>query len=543
MAAEFESASGSSRILNKILKKLILIAVYTQVWMFSVSVAFEGLQLSDKPGRDQRRSMSWGSLAEQVGSSNEKKHALPEDDAAASRAEAEPADIKQPFVWQNDDVYFRLWGNMRNLTVANHLRDDALLNPDDIFQVPKYINFSQARLRFDGNIGDNIGLFIDDRLQYEITKNSAEWDTDFDNQLDQAFASFEYGEEILTFWSLGKQRVKWGTGRLWTPVDTINPQQDFTALEPIEEGRILYRTDIAQRTISATAIAVPDADSTAFSLDNFKFDGNASLLTGKIDFFVWDSDLTLYVSDKQQEDPRVGASFATVISDIQFFGEAIFWNGESERKYVVRVSDRQPTFDPIGNTQFILPTDFEIETRDGFYYKALLGLQYTFTNDLNLIFQYYHRDDGYDKSDMETYVESLQYAGGQYPDDVASTILAKERNPLLAIPDFPSQKSVLQQGATLYDFARLRRNYLHVSTHWLYLAGNRFDLGFDTIINIDDFLDGNGGSYFVRPRVTYTGFQDWRFSLYSQLFIGSNETEFGIFPYDWGVFFQLKYFF
>ncbi|UCD81074.1 MAG: hypothetical protein JSW26_06500 [Desulfobacterales bacterium] len=492
---------------------------------------------------DQVRSKTAGTPFLTAVPSNERKDALSETDGSAAGTAEEPVDIKQPLVWQNDNLSFRLWGNLRNLVNYNHLRNDAVLNPDDIFRAPKFINLSEARLKLDGTILDNIGLFIHDRLQYEIDKNSHDWETDSDNTLDQAYASFRFGEELLTFWSIGKQRIKWGTGKFWTPVDTINPQQDLAELEPLEEGRVAYRADIAHKTVSVTGVAVPDADSTAFSLDKFGFDGNTSLLTGKIDFFVWDSDLTLYVSDKQQQAARVGASFATVISDIQFFGEAIFWHGASEREYVVQTSARQTVYDPVGDTSFILPAQFAVETRDASYYKMLLGLQYTFTNDLSLIFEYYHRKDGYDKKDMETYVSLLQYAGGRYADDVASTMLAQERNPMLALPDSPSQEYVLKQGAGLYDFARLRRNYLHLSAYWPYRFGNRIDLGVDTITNVDDVLDGNGGSYFIRPLVAYTGFQDWRFTLYSQLYLGSDETEFGILPYDWGAFFQIKYFF
>jgi hypothetical protein len=91
-----EATPESSRILNPIFKQLIWIAVFSQALMFSESFAFEGPQLPDRPGMDQRRSMSSPTLAGLVLASNEKKHALPEDDRTATRAVEEPADIRDP---------------------------------------------------------------------------------------------------------------------------------------------------------------------------------------------------------------------------------------------------------------------------------------------------------------------------------------------------------------------------------------------------------------------------------------------------------------
>lgn len=526
----------------------MLIAVFANLFLTMAFVFTEGLSFE---GPNSRYLFGWdpnfGMLVEQWGESTWSRSreytAVSENLDTDTQNTSEFAEPKNPFFWENQNYQFLFWGTLRNLSNYNELNDDSALNPDNIFQAPEYINLSEARLKLDGSILNKIGFFIRERLQYDISKNSDEVETDFDHNLDQAFASLELGEDILTFWSAGKQRIKWGTGRYWNPVDTFNPLQNLQDLEPIEEGRISYRADIAFPSLSVTGVAVPDIESTVFSLDNFSFQDNTSLLTGKIYTFVWNTDLTLYVSDKEHEATRFGTSFATVISNTQFFGEAIYWSGESEKSYVVLESERQPVFDPIGDTNYVLPAEFGSEKKDDAYYKFVLGLQHTFANDLNLILEYYHRSDGYDQDDWDTYLEFLRYVGGQYQDDVASTMLAKQRNSQLPIPDYPSQASLLQAGVNLYDFARFRRNYFYFSLYWPYLAGNRIDLGLDTIINIDDLIDGNGGSFFIRPHVSYRGFQDWRFSLYSQLYLGAKDTEFGILPYDYGLFFEIKYFF
>jgi hypothetical protein len=201
-----------------------------------------------------------------------------------------------------------------------------------------------------------------------------------------------------------------------------------------------------------------------------------------------------------------------------------------------------PAFDPIGNTQYTIPADFDISTRDDTYVKFVLGFQYTFSNDLTLIGEYYYQGDGYDKKDMDNYIEFLKYVGGPYQDDVNSTILAKQSNPQLEIPAFPAKESLLTIGNSLYEFADLRRNYFHLSATQRY-AADKYDLSADLIISLDDLFEGRGGSLFFRPLIAYVAIPDWRFSLFSQLYIGANDTEFGILPYDYSLFGEIRYFF
>jgi hypothetical protein len=354
--------------------------------------------------------------------------------------------------------------------------------------------------------------------------------------------TLNFGREPLVFLSLGKQRIRWGTGFYWNPVDTFNPRQDLQDIEEIEEGRNALRGDIAFGLSSLTGVVVPNSDSTSFSLDNYTFEEGRRLITGRFYTFLANTDLALYVSDKETEDIRWGASFSTVISDIQFFGEGIFWQGESERLYVTRTSDRVSATDPVGDTQYTIPAEFDIFTRDNNYFKFVLGFQYTSSNDLTLIGEYYHRADGYDKKDMDNYIKFLEYAGGPYPDDVNSTLLAKQRNPQLEFPAFPSQESLLAVGNGLYEFAELRRNYFHLSAIQRY-AADKYDLSADLIVSLDDLFDGRGASLFFRPLIAYVAIPDWRFSLFSQLYIGDNNTEFGILPYDYSFFFEIRLFF
>lgn len=447
--------------------------------------------------------------------------------------------LKEGLLWEGDSYRFRLQGNLQNRMSLNKINDHSLLNPNDIFEIAKFRNDTEATLKLDGNIKEKIGLFVRGRLRYEYI-HSQDGKKEYKDNLDQAYTTVEFGDKIITFVSIGKQRIKWGPGFYWNPVDTFNPRQDLKDREKIEEGKICYRADVAFPSFSFTGVIVPNVDSKIFALHNFIPKKDHTLLTAKFNTFLWNTDLTFYISDRKQEDIRWGASFSTVISDIQFFGEGLFWRGESERSYLYLYSDRKLVFDSVGNTYFTTPAIYGGRKRQDSFYKIVLGLQYTFSNDLTIIAEYYHNQDGYSKKDMRTYIEFLRYVGDGYQNDVDSTLLAKEKNPGLIIPNYLSKKSLLGAGNSFYDFANLRKNYFHISASKPYVL-NRFDLGIDLIVNIDDYLERRGNSLFLRPSITYTAIPNWRFTLYSQIYAGANETEFGMLGYNYSIIGVVKY--
>jgi hypothetical protein len=59
-----------------------------------------------------------------------------------------------------------------------------------------------------------------------------------------------------------------------------------------------------------------------------------------------------------------------------------------------------------------------------------------------------------------------------------------------------------------------------------------------------DFISAlDDGSLFLRSAIAYTAIPDWRFALYSQWYLGGKDTEFGIYPYDYSLFSEVRYFF
>jgi hypothetical protein len=238
----------------------------------------------------------------------------------------------------------------------------------------------------------------------------------------------------------------------------------------------------------------------------------------------------------------VGASFSTVIDDLQIFGEGIYWYGESEKQYITEATDVKTISDPGSGLEYTIPPPYDVTRKNGNFYKFVIGLQYTFFGDITIIGEYYHNSNGFNKADMDNYIDFLTYVANGYSDDLAQYEALKEAFPDLVFPELPSAESLLKAGASLYEFADLRQNYLHFSVGYPFV-GSRFDLGLDLIWSLDDYLDYGKASMFMRLSAAYVAIRNWRFSLFTQHYIGASDTEFGMYPIDYTVFGQIRYFF
>lgn len=451
-------------------------------------------------------------------------------------------DIDDGFTWGDGSYTIRFYGDFKNETQYNELNDASLFNPEDIVNSDVWENKTGGNLKLDADFFDRIELSVISRLRNEHSKNNEKTDNKFTKHLDQAYANFKLGNENLLFVSIGKQRVKWGTGHFWNPVDTFNIQQDLEDVEKNQEGKISYRADFVNDILTLSGIAVPDVDSSGFDVSDFVPQEGNSLYAAKLYKFVASTDFSLYMSKKKSETMRTGASFSLVIFDLQIFGEGIFWNGESEKRYPIKNSDRISGYDPVGNSSFTTPASYTFSKKEDSFYKLLVGFQYTSQNDVTLIGEYYHNSDGYDKNDKDTFVEFLEYMGESYQGDIDSLNAARERNPAVPLSNYPSIEESISSGNSLYRFANFRNNYVHLTIRKPYLY-NRFNLSFDTIYCLDDLFEGRKDSFFFRPSVTYVEIPDWQFKIYSQIYSGDKNSEFGMLNNHYSVIFAVKYFF
>lgn len=449
--------------------------------------------------------------------------------------------------WENATRnVLQLRGNAYNFAQYNDIRENSLLNPENHFDVKEAGNTMGMNLALDVRPTEEWGGFLRGKVEEEFAKYEfAKSDEEFKNNIEQAYLTKEMElAGIASFISVGKQRIKWGNGMFWNPVDTFNPRQDMQNFEKITEGKVCYHANfILDNSFACTLVVVPDATSKAFSYDNFIFsDRGDTLIATRIEALFRDTELFFHFSKKEKEEPRYGVSFSSVIADVQFFGEAVYWRGESERLYPSLFSPRQTQYDPIGMSSFSVPASYRFENRKGTFYKLLLGFQYTFPDDTTMVIEYFYNGDGYEQAAMDLYTDFLRYAGNDYTADVNSVLAAKQKNPLLQLPMFPSASSLLALGNGIYDFANLRKNYLHLFLHKPYVA-DRFRIELDAIINLDEISRTDRMGIFLKPSITYTGIPNWNFRLQAHLYSGADDTEFGMSIYRGILFAEACYFF
>jgi hypothetical protein len=131
--------------------------------------------------------------------------------------------------------------------------------------------------------------------------------------------------------SLGRQRIAWGTGRIWNPTDLFNPVSPLT-LEPGEyRGAdsvhvVLRPADLLQVEVAA-AIGNDEEDR--------RYGARASTSIGSYEYSV--------IAGRFRERNVVGFDFTGYIGDAGFRGE-FTWSDDEERDYIQGVLSYEYTF-------------------------------------------------------------------------------------------------------------------------------------------------------------------------------------------------------
>lgn len=137
------------------------------------------------------------------------------------------------------------------------------------------------------------------------------------------------------------------------------------------------------------------------------------------------------------------------------------------------------------------------------YTKVLVGGQYTFLDNTNLVLEYYHNPEGYSSSEWRDYFEYLEFSGERYEDESL-------------------YRSYLLLGNAYFNLANFRQNYL-------FLRLNRpnvmdlFEISSNNIYNLDDT------SLLMNVKIDYEGMRDLSLYVLGNFFFGDADSEFGMF--------------
>jgi hypothetical protein len=312
------------------------------------------------------------------------------------------------------------------------LRQNSLLNPDDILGMPRLQNRFLAS--FDAKLpivgGNNVNpiaeLVIADTfvyLQHEGSEPTLAKPqiADYRNFLKEFYFNLRPTQSFLL--TLGRRNIIDGVGYSRNPVDFLaNPSTlpganfDNRFRLRNREGSIIARGELlwqggAMSYTYVPQIAPSDASDPKVrtEIDRLTQFNRSDAHWAKLYQLVAGYDLSLHYFYRQRH--HFGLAVAKVLGDaLELHAEGRATRGSSVLTPYKRSEDIY-----VGPT-LVQPAlyDFESRSDETWYARVLVGAQYTFENKLNLSTEYYYNGEGYSQWQLRTYADGLELAGSRY---------------------------------------------------------------------------------------------------------------------------------
>lgn len=367
--------------------------------------------------------------------------------------------------------FFGETGSEFHLTPAN---PRSPLNPGDVLNVERRAD--SADLTLFGDLAPQDKRW---KLQMKL-RGSNEWRRDSTTRLDVSELNFNYSVTPWLDLTLGRKIERWGTGYAWNPTGVVNPRKD-----PTDPGdrRSLYRgvdmlsADLFLKGWDITLLGAPEISWSGQGGRHLRSAGWAA----RAYKLVHGVDLAFTASGGNGLPDSQGLSLARV------FGNALELHGEA-----AYISDSVRLLPRAGGLMPVRRPHAEV----------LLGGQYTFQNNLNLVAEFYHAGQGLSERewrDLGAFTRSaaLDLQRG----DPAPLALANAQfTPLGMSKDYAFLRALWP--------IRLRK------------------LELETIV-ISSLRDGSSA---LRPGLTWRPRPDWEFYCIYTEFIGNARTDFGHIP-------------
>ncbi len=205
--------------------------------------------------------------------------------------------------------------------------------------------------------------------------------------LDQLWLRFDIARKV--YFTIGRQKVKWGVGRLWNPSDFLNAQKR-DPLTPFD----------LRLGINAVKVHFP-IESLGWNfygfglLDNSGPANTLGQLGGALrgEILVGPAEVSLSAAWVNGRRPRYSIDASTPIGGFDVYAEVSFRDGRD----FTRLRERDPTLDPPGAS----PVDFPSERLEGIQLPTTAGISfrfnYTDATELMLGVEYFYNPAGASK--------------------------------------------------------------------------------------------------------------------------------------------------
>lgn len=196
--------------------------------------------------------------------------------------------------------------------------------------------------------------------------------------LDQLWLKFDLAQRV--FLTVGKQRVRWGTGRIWNPTDFLNAQRfDPLALFDPRLGVGLVKVHVPFESAGANVYGILNLDS-ADQLDRLGVALRAELAGGQTEGAV-------SASWRSGEPLRLGADLSTGLGDFELRAElavlydvpAPFFSGSWDPERPTELGSLMARYrDEAWIPQLVVGLDYTLGYGDGD--QLIIGLEYFFND-------------------------------------------------------------------------------------------------------------------------------------------------------------------
>ncbi len=323
-----------------------------------------------------------------------------------------------------------------NYSVYAH-RQDHLLNPEEaFFSFNDQKGVTSMDLEWNPVLSDSLTLRTREVVEYVSTDSKSE----INAYLLEGYFQWINRSRDLTV-DLGKIKLEWGSGYAWKPTQVIfSNDSNLDTDKESDEGLEMIQVEfVFENTTNTLLLATMEDEDDSQNSQQWQAVYRISLERES-----WE--LSLLYHKTSETVTTTGLSFTGLLSDaFEIHGE---WakTDKRDRRTIVKASDgiqMGPVYLPARYT-------YEEDASGRDFDKVLLGAQYTFPNDMNVILELFRTTHGYSETEwqrVKTGIDEALKEKAWKNEAFASTM----GNPYAGF---------LQQTMGLNEIVSLRQNYL-----------------------------------------------------------------------------------
>ena len=368
---------------------------------------------------------------------------------------------------------FYFSGTLTNEARYTELNSNSIFNKGNLLDLPTLSYLIKFDLTGKGRLGPKSLNYY---FKLRAVKNFSE-DLDFykDGQTYHDISSFfsvdelyiDYSPRPWLYFLVGKQRVPWGNGIIFNPVDVINPFRYIFLPSREQEGAIIIKSEILPSDfLNLTFYYNPELMDFA---DKFAY--ISSNIAARVNVIFSTFDLSLYYLQKfrhQQgaSSPKMGLTVSwTMPFGLNLYTDFIY-ERESEYNYF--------------NENF---QDYRKDRHD--LYSLLVGLSYISQGkvDFSMIIEYYYNGKGCSDRETDNYFKTLEH----YYEEIGRT-----GSNVVPSNTFAEQFLLLFNAIGQNNYYYLNQHYIGLQVR-LARIHDKIDIGSSFLYALSD------SSFFINP--------------------------------------------